>query len=140
MARTSDLLLDTCALIWLSQKASMEPEAVSAIDEAADGGRPLWLSIITAWELGLLARSGKAPMSSAPQAIFSGFLKLPGVQSLQLTADVLIDSSLLPGQLHGDLADRIIIATARTLDLIVVTRDRHILDYAAKGFVRALAC
>lgn len=140
MARTSDLLLDTCALIWLSQKARMEPDAVSAIDEAADGGRPLWLSAITAWELGLLARSGKAPMSSSPHAIFSGFLKLPGVQAQQLTADILIDSSLLPGELHGDPADRIIIATARALDLTVVTRDRHILDYADKGYVRALAC
>lgn len=79
-------------------------------------------------------------MSSSPQSIFSGFLKLPGVQALELTADILIDSSLLPGELHGDPADRIIITTARALDLTVVTRDRHILDYADRGYVRALAC
>ena len=63
-----------------------------------------------------------------------------GVVLQGLTADILIDSSLLPGEIHGDPADRIIIATARALDLTVVTRDRHILDYAARGHVRALAC
>jgi PIN domain nuclease of toxin-antitoxin system len=79
-------------------------------------------------------------MTQSPHAVFQAFLRLPGVQAQQLTPDILIESSLLPGQLHGDPADRIIIATARALDLTVVTRDRHILDYADKGHVRALAC
>jgi PIN domain nuclease of toxin-antitoxin system len=140
MAKTNELLLDTCAAIWLSQKVRMEPDAVAAIDESADQGLPLRLSLITAWELGLLERSGKAPMTQSPRAIFQSFLQLPGVMVQTLTAEILIDSSLLPGELHGDPADRIIIATARALDLIVVTRDRHILDYADKGHVRALAC
>lgn len=140
MAKTSELLLDTCAAIWLSQQAKMTPGAVAAIDEASDRGLPLRLSLITAWELGLLERSGRAPMTRSPQAIFRSFLQLPGVTMEGLNADILIESSLLPGELHGDPADRIIIATARALDLTVVTRDRHILDYADKGHVRALAC
>lgn len=140
MARKSELLLDTCALIWLSQQSAMSPEAVSAIDDASDRGIPLRLSLITAWELGLLAKSGRAPMTRPPHDLFDAFLRLPGMMLEQLTPAILIDSSLLPGDVHGDPADRIIIATARTLDLTVVTRDRHILDYAAKGYVRALAC
>ena len=138
--RTNDLLLDTCAAIWMSQGAEMEPEALAAMSQANDDGRPLRLSLITAWELGLLAKSGRAAMAASPAAIFQSFLRLPGVQSQQLTAEILIDSSLLPGKVHGDPADRIIIATARTLDLTVVTRDRHILDYASQGHVRALVC
>jgi PIN domain nuclease of toxin-antitoxin system len=35
---------------------------------------------------------------------------------------------------------RILIATARALDLTIVTRDEKILDYAEKGHVRVLAC
>ena len=138
--KTSELLLDTCAVIWLSQQAKMLPQAVEAIDEASDQGRPLRLSLITAWELGLLERRGRAPMTRPPHAIFQSFLQLPGVLAHQLTAEILIDSSLLPGDLHGDPADRVIIATARALDLTVVTRDRHILNYADKGHVRALEC
>lgn len=140
MARTNDLLLDTCAAIWLAQQSPMEPEAVAAIDEASDDGRPIRLSLITSWELGLLARSGRAAMAQAPGDIFRAFLRLPGVVLENLTADILIDSSLLPPPVHGDPADRILIATARTLDLTIVTRDQLILDYAAHGHVRALAC
>jgi PIN domain nuclease of toxin-antitoxin system len=140
MAKTSELLLDTCAAIWLSLQAPMSPQSVAAIDEASDQGLPLWLSLVTAWELGLLHKSGRAPMTQSPHAIFQAFLRLPGVQPQQLTADIFIDSSLLPGELHGDPADRILIATARALDLTIVTRDRHILDYASRGHVRAIAC
>lgn len=140
MAKKTELLLDTCAAIWLALRAKMTPEAVNAIDEASDQGLPLRLSLITAWELGLLEKSGRAPMTQSPHAIFRALLQMPGVQPQQFTPDILIDSSLLPGELHGDPADRIIIATARALDLTIVTRDRHILDYAAKGHVRALAC
>ena len=140
MAKTNELLLDTCAAIWLSLQARMTAEAVTAIDEASDQGLPLRLSLITAWELGLLEKSGRAPMTQSPHAIFQAFLRMPGIQAQQLTPDILIESSLLPGELHGDPADRIIIATARTLDLTVVTRDRHILDYATQGHVRALPC
>lgn len=140
MAKTSELLLDTCAAIWLSQHAKMLPPAVAAIDDAFDQGLPLRLSLITSWELGLLEKSGRAPMTRPPQVIFRLFLDMPGVILEDLTANILIESSLLPGTPHGDPADRIIIATARALDLTVVTRDRHILDYAEKGHVRALEC
>lgn len=140
MARTSSLLLDTCAAIWLAQQAPMEPAAVAAIDGASDAGAAIRLSLITAWELGLLAKSGRAAMALPPAAIFRAFLKLPGVVLEGLTAEILVDSSLLPVPIHGDPADRIIIATARILDLTIVTRDRLILDYAARGHVRALAC
>ncbi len=88
----------------------------------------------------MLAKSGRAAMAQTPAAIFRAFLRLPGVVLEDLTADILIDSSLLPTPIHGDPADRIIIATARALDLTIVTRDRLILDYAADGHVRALAC
>jgi PIN domain nuclease of toxin-antitoxin system len=36
--------------------------------------------------------------------------------------------------------DRIIVATALTLGVPVVTRDRAILAYAEAGFVQAVAC
>lgn len=124
----------------MTQGAALHPKAVAAIDDAADRGRPMRLSLITSWELGLLAKSGRAAMARTPSAIFNAFLRLPGMVLEQLTAEILIDSALLPGEVHGDPADRIIIATARTLDLTIVTRDRHILEYADKGHVRALAC
>jgi PIN domain nuclease of toxin-antitoxin system len=54
--------------------------------------------------------------------------------------DIAIASSWLPGEIHGDPADRLIIATARHLGLPIVTRDRKILAYADAGEVSAMLC
>ena len=52
----------------------------------------------------------------------------------------MVDVGDLPDLAHRDPADRMLIATARRRDLILITRDRAILDYAAAGHVRAIAC
>ena len=57
-----------------------------------------------------------------------------------LTPEIAVDCNTLPGRFHSDPADRIITATARVEGMTVVTRDRQILDYAAEGYVSALAC
>ena len=67
-------------------------------------------------------------------------MALPAMALEPTTPAIFVDSSFLPGPIHRDPADRIIVATARALDLTVVTSDRLILDYAARGHVRALAC
>ncbi len=118
----------------------MTEASVAAIGESVDRGVPVLISPITAWERGLLTAKGRIASPMTPQRWFELLLSQPGVELAEMSVDILIDSSFLPGQLQGDPADRIIIATARALDLTVVTRDRAILDYAAKGHVRALAC
>lgn len=108
--------------------------------EAAIIGQNVGVSPISAWELGLLSAKGRLSAAQSPAAIFADVLTTPGVRVEALTPNLLIDSSFLPGKLHRDPADRILIATARALDLMLVTRDEAILDYADKGHVRALAC
>jgi PIN domain nuclease of toxin-antitoxin system len=61
-------------------------------------------------------------------------------QAIALTPEIAIECNSLPGQFHDDPADRIITATARVEGLTVITRDRQILDYAAQGYVSAVAC
>lgn len=68
------------------------------------------------------------------------FLEAMDAQFCDLTPEMLIESSFLPGRLHGDPTDRILMATARMLDMILVTSDRPILAYSAEGHLRALAC
>jgi len=43
------------------------------------------------------------------------------------------------GALWASILDRILVATARVERLTLLTRDRALLDYAAKGHMRALA-
>lgn len=63
-----------------------------------------------------------------------------GAEVTNVSLQVLVASSFLPQPIHGDPADRIIIATARERDLTIITRDRAILSYGNAGHVRTLAC
>jgi PIN domain nuclease of toxin-antitoxin system len=137
--KTDGLLLDTCAVIWSAVDAPLATPAVEAISAALRAGT-LGVSPITAWELGLLAARGRLPAARNPAVLFDEILALTGTFLAPLSSTIFIDSSFLPGEFHSDPADRIIIATARALELTVVTRDRAILAYAKQGYVRALAC
>jgi PIN domain nuclease of toxin-antitoxin system len=53
----------------------------------------------------------------------------PGLQLLELTRPVQIESCRLPGPFHGDPADQMIVATARLRDATILTRDDRIRRY-----------
>jgi PIN domain nuclease of toxin-antitoxin system len=134
------LLLDTCAALWLAADAPMAEEAVQAITGAAQAGIAVQISPVTAWEIGLMARKGRFRSSLSPQRWFQRLAGLPGLMVCGLDADILMASSFLPGELHGDPADRMMAATARELGFTLVTRDRALLAYAAEGHLSALGC
>ncbi|MDB5726234.1 MAG: putative toxin [Novosphingobium sp.] len=138
------VLLDTCALIWLANGDPIAPDAMAAITHAAlaDG---IFVSPASAWEIGLLGRSrGNKPPAVAfqpdPQTWFARILDGPGIREAPLLPSIAIASSFLPDPLHGDPADRFIIATARHHQIPVVTRDSKILDYSDAGHVSAIGC
>ena len=134
------ILLDTCAAIWLVAGAKVSPAAEEALNRAQARGEPVYVSPITAWEIGLLALRGRFASPHPPGVWFSRLLSIDGVALDALPSSVLIDSSFLPGQPPRDPGDRILIAAAREHDHIIMTRDRVILDFAKAGHVRALAC
>lgn len=143
-APATAFLLDTCTIIWLANGAPLRPDVVARIVRAglAEG---IFVSPASAWEIGLLARpsSGRgraALFTPDPKTWFARFLSGPGVRLAELTPAIAIDASFLPGDLHGDPGDRMIIATARDLGIPIVTRDSKIIDYAAAGHVQVLAC
>lgn len=137
---SGSLLLDTCAAIWIATDASIAEEAIEALDQASDRGDTVHLSPMTAWEIGVLAAHGRLASPLDPRAFFRQLASVPNMSVADLSPEVLIQSSFLPGNPPKDPVDRIIIATAREADMIVVTRDRLILDYAKAGHVRALGC
>ncbi|MHB1104203.1 MAG: type II toxin-antitoxin system VapC family toxin [Devosia sp.] len=136
----SNFLLDTCAIIWVSQGIALAAEAMKALDQAEERAQPTFISQISAWELGILVSRGRVPSAMPVSKWFDSFLERSGFALQALTSATLADSSFLPGLPPRDPADRIIITTARAFDLTVVTRDRAILEYAKQGYVRALPC
>ena len=138
------VLLDTCAVIWLVNAGPLSTGVTDLIRHASqtDG---VFVSTASAWEIGLLsrARPNRRPMLEFfpdPKTWFARLMALPGINEAPITPAIAIDSSQLPGDLHADPADRLIIATARHLGMPIVTGDRKILAYAEAGFVRAVAC
>jgi PIN domain nuclease of toxin-antitoxin system len=134
------LLLDTCAAIWLAEKDAISERAIDALNEAADNNIPIYVSMISSWEIGLLVARGRLPLSMDPLAWFGQLLEVPGVYLASISSRILIASSFLPGCPPRDPTDRIIISTAREGGYRLVTRDRHILAYADEGHVMALDC
>lgn len=137
---TTKYLLDTCAVLWIATRTHMSPTTLTTLREAHEAGQPARVSLITAWELGMLSSRGRLPTAQSPIELFDEFVAQPGLALQGLTAEILIESSVLPGPIHRDPADRILVATARALDMSLVTGDRKILDYAKQGYVRVLAC
>jgi PIN domain nuclease of toxin-antitoxin system len=134
------LLLDTCAAIWLAEKDAICEGAIDALNEATDNGIPIYVSMISSWEIGLLVARGRLPLSMDPLAWFERLLEVPGVLLSEISPRILVGSSYLPGSPPKDPTDRIIHATAREGGYRLLTRDRHILAYADEGHVMALAC
>jgi PIN domain nuclease of toxin-antitoxin system len=135
----SPLLLDTNAAIWLSRDELKAP-ASEKLDEAARVGVATYLSPITAWEVGLLVSRNRLNLLTTPQRWFALLLDVPGMQLADLSPDILIASSFLPGTPPRDPADRILLATARELGATLITRDRLLLKYGEDGQVSTIAC
>ena len=62
----------------------------------------------------------------------------PGIAVAPLTAEIMIESVHLPGEVHGDPADRMLAATARVLGATLVTKDDQLIQYSRQRHVRAL--
>ena len=131
----SDLLLDTCAVLWLAKGAEMRAEARAAIVEGK-----LHVSPISVWEVANLTRKDQLALTMPVAAWFRQTVEKMKAGMPQLTIDILANSCFLPGTPPADPADRIIIATAREEGLAVVTRDQAILAYSQAGHVKTLAC
>jgi PIN domain nuclease of toxin-antitoxin system len=131
----SDLLLDTCAVLWVAKGADMTPESRKAI-----ASRNLYISPISAWEIANLVRKERVALTLPVAGWFRQLVGKMAAAMPQLSVEVLADSCSLPGTPPSDPADRIIIATAREADMTVVTRDKLILDYSRAGHVRTLVC
>ena len=134
------LVLDTHVWIWMADGVTNElsDSTVRAIEAAAETGE-LLISAISFWEVAMLESKGRLTLSRPIDAWVREAARAPGLRVAELSAEIAVASTRLPGEPHRDPSDRIIIATARAMDAALVTADRHILRYAAGGHLQVLA-
>ncbi len=63
---------------------------------------------------------------------------MPGIRLAPLDPEIAIAAAKLPRWMLNDPADQIIVATARHLDLPLVTADHKILAYGQAGHVKTV--
>jgi PIN domain nuclease of toxin-antitoxin system len=134
----SGILLDTHVIIWLAQGTAIATEAQEEIHRASLQ-EAVFISAVSAWEIVQLAVRGRVSMQMAPGQWIERFIAASGCSALPLTVESAVAAALLP-PIHRDPADRFLIATAMLNDLVLITRDTKILDYAQAGTLRAIAC
>jgi PIN domain nuclease of toxin-antitoxin system len=85
------------------------------------------ISAISQWEVSMLAMKGRLTLMPDEASWFSANLEAP-VSLAPLTAEISSASCRLP-DFHGDPADRIIVATAITLGIPLITADEKIIRW-----------
>jgi PIN domain nuclease of toxin-antitoxin system len=133
------LLLDTHVWLWLVDGAEpIKRPVLSAIEGAARRGL-IRISVISVWEVAMLVAKGRVRLANDCLAWAQEALSAPGTSLFPLTPEIAVESSRLPGEFHGDPADRILVATARHLGATLLTRDERILAYGKGRHVSVMS-
>ena len=120
------LLLDTHAFIWLALDWSKFPVSLFETLDKEIGN--FYISAISVVEIGLLVNSGKVSIPSSCDYFLSQNSDHYGIQKIPVNVEIALASTQLP-QIHRDPFDRIIIATAQTHGMTILTKDRTIPTY-----------
>lgn len=119
-------LLDTHIwLWWLLGDSRLGPAAAQFLDTLPPHDRP-YLSAISLWEVATLVDLGRVELHD-PLDVFLRVATAPAtVRLIPVSVEVVVEMNRLPDTFQRDPADRMIVASARAMDLCLATHDRRI--------------
>jgi PIN domain nuclease of toxin-antitoxin system len=121
-------LLDTHIWIWLLDcPEKLSPAAASVIKDRSAGS--LGVADISAWEVARKESLGKLTLTLSSRVWLRQATQSPGLEMIRADGEIAWESCHLPGDFHRDPADQMIVATARILGLVLITRDERLLNY-----------
>lgn len=117
------IILDTHAWIWwVNESPQLAPRVTEIINTADQIG----ISAISCWELAMLVSKGRLELSMDVQIWIDLALQRPNVILLPLTPEISVLATRLPGNFHGDPADRLIVASCLVHKTALVSKDEKI--------------
>lgn len=123
------ILLDTHVVVWMTANgAAVGKQSLALYRRALEAGE-LAISAISFWEMAMLTAKGRLDATTSPKQHRTLMIDA-GAQELPVTGDIGILAAEL--DLHGDLADRLIVATAIVHGAILMTADRTLLRWHHK--------
>jgi PIN domain nuclease of toxin-antitoxin system len=122
------ILLDTHIWVWwVDDSQQLTSTQRRVIQDNVGSG--LGISGISCWEVAKLVEYGRLELACPIEAWMEQAVAHPGIQLLEVTPRIAIESTKLPESFHRDPADQIIVATARVYDIPLMTADSRILHY-----------
>jgi PIN domain nuclease of toxin-antitoxin system len=122
------ILLDTHIWVWwVDGNERLTKKHQEYIQEYQSHG--LGISIVSCWEVAKLVEKNRLVFSCSINEWLESALTYPGVQLLNLTLPIVVDSTQLEG-FHNDPFDQIIVATAKNHGCPLLTVDAKILSYS----------
>ena len=86
----------------------------------------LGVSIISCWEIAMLVAKNRLRLSIDVQDWITQALQYKGINLINLSPEIAVLATRLPGEFHKDPADRIIVASSLKLAAPLLTLDQNI--------------
>ncbi len=122
------ILLDTHTWIWSHSATKLLSGKVRKLIKQTQTDLRA-IASISIWEFAMMVAKGRVNVKIDAMRWLNDSIQNSGLRVIDLTPEIAIDSCNLPGEFHKDPADRIIVATARTQNLTLLTKDKKIIDY-----------
>jgi len=127
------MLLDTHVWIWIvTDDRRIGPRARRRLAREAAGGR-LHVSAASAFEIAALVTAGRLGLNQSAERWVRDSIDRAGFRVRDLDPAIGIDAGAIPASAVPDLLDRWLVATARALNVPLVTCDRALLAYASRS-------
>ena len=127
-------MTDTHALIFhAAGTGKLGPRAAAFFDRCERRAAILYVPTIVIWECSLLARVSRINLRRTVRAFFDDLFSNPAYQPIDITPQQIYLADEL--RFNRDPFDALICATARTIDLPLITRDA---DIRGSGVVKVI--
>lgn len=123
------IVLDTHVWVWWVSGSGRLPSRVTKRLDQAVEERAVRVSSISVWEVAQLVARGRLELTMDAADWVAKSEALPFLEFVPVDNRITMRSTRLPGNLHLDPADRIIVATALSLGAPLVTRDDKLRRY-----------
>ncbi|MEA3469081.1 MAG: type II toxin-antitoxin system VapC family toxin [Thermodesulfobacteriota bacterium] len=120
-------LVDTHVLVWLEYGSERLGNIARDVIDSALQERKLAVSAISFWEIAMLMQKRRI-FFETDIGVWRRELLLNGLREISVNGSVAIRAGQLK-KMHGDPADRLIVATALEDSATLVTADKKILDW-----------
>lgn len=127
---------DTHVLVWWTSEPTRLTSRMQDALTTVSAERPLHVPDICLWEISTLVSLGRLRPTIPLRDWLARASAAPLVRVVPIDAAIAAEVAALPDSFHRDPADRLIVATARTLGLPLLTLDSRI---RSSGLVSCLS-